>query len=286
MSCRMYYTCKNCGFEYMDVNYYFCFRNDTGVIEKYESLFSTVNYADGSIIRGRVIQHYCKNCDKIVSVYQTGKGSSLFTRESTIDFLRESIPMKKEKVLKTSVLLKRFVDMLNEDASLSDLNDFLEEHDKDLYYKINLDDYIDGKAFKSMDFYLKDYLSDELANELDTLHSLDISKVHSDDLKLKQLHDDLSSYFNELSAKDLNRNELDYDISRNFDYIGDYLKGLDKEIICINYFGDEFNITLDGKEIEEGTCPECGEEFYDVSPLNPCPKCGQKKIKYDQVFYD
>ena len=286
MSCRMYYTCKNCGFEYMDVNYYFCFKSETGVIEKYESLFSTVDYADGSLMKGRVFQHYCKNCDKIVSVYQTGLGASIFTREPTIDFLMENIPKKQEKLLKTAVLLNSFVKLLDSDASLIELNDFLEKHDQDIYYKINLDDYINEKTFKSMDFCLKDYLNEEIADELKNFQSIDIGKIHSDGLKLKSLYDDLSAYVKELSAKDLDRNSLGFDISKRFHFIGSDLKDIEGEINCINYFGDEFNVTLDGRKIDEGTCPECGEDFYPISELNPCPKCGKKEIEYNQVFYD
>ena len=41
--------------DYTEVNYYFCFRKDTGIVEKYESLFSAIDYADESPVRGHVL---------------------------------------------------------------------------------------------------------------------------------------------------------------------------------------------------------------------------------------
>ena len=304
MSCREYFTCKNCGFSYMDVNYYFCFKDDTGLIEKYESLFSTVNYSDGSIIRGRVIQHYCRSCDKVVSVYQTGLGSSLFSRESTIDFLREFIPKKRERLLKTSVLLNSFVDMVKSDAGLIELNDFLKEHDDELYYKVDLDDFLGEKPFESMDFHIRDYIKEEALidfdnrtfsrselynwsnKDLNRFPSYNLDRLHSRDLDLKSLYGDISNHLSEISAKDLNRDELYSEVSSYFDYISYDLKFMKREIPCINYYGDEFNVTLDGEEVDCEVCPECGEEFYIVSPQSPCPKCGKKEIDYHRVFFD
>lgn len=283
MSCREYYTCKNCGFTYTEVNYYFCFRTDTGLIEKYESLFSTMNYADKSPVKGQVMQHYCKNCDKIVSIYQTGLGSSIFTREPTIDFLMEFIPKKEEKLLKTSVLLKNLVELVESDASLTELNDFLEEHDENLYYKLDLNDYLCEKSFKSMGFDIKDYIKEKgiLDSSEETLND-----AHSNDIDLKSLYKDMSNHLKNLSASDLNRKEFYRDISEKFDYLSDDLREFKNEIICINYYGDDFNISLDGDEIDSGICPECGEEFYVISPENPCPKCGSHDMDYDYVLFD
>lgn len=296
MSCREYYTCKNCGFTYMDVNYYFCFRNDTGVIEKYESLFSTVNYSAGSILRGRVIQHYCKNCDKTVSIYQTGLDSSIFSKKECTDFLKEYIPKKQDKLLKTSVLFYNLVDLVKCDASLNKLNNYLKEHDKDFYYKIDLDDYLNEKSFESMDFYIKDYVKKEKIEkfnrksfnpeDLYVLFNEDLNNLHLHDLDLKSLYKDLSNHLNGLSAKNLNRGKFYQDISKKFDLLGRNLIEIEREIPCINYYGDDFNITLDGKKIPAGVCPQCGEEFYILSPNNPCPKCGRNEMDYDRVFYD
>ena len=283
MSCREYYTCKSCGFTYTEVNYYFCFRTDTGLIEKYESLFSTMNYADKSPVKGRVLQHYCKNCDKIVSIYQTGLGSSIFNRDSTIEFLLEFFPKKEEKLLKTSVLLKNLVDLVESDASLTELNDFLEEHDENLYYKLDLNDYLCKKSFKSMDFDIKDYLEEKwiMDSSEDALNNL-----CSNDMNLASLYKDMSNHLKEITANDLNIYKFYFDISKKFDYLSEDLRKFEKEIPCINYYGDDFNIRLDGTEIENGVCPECGEEFYVISPENPCPKCGSEGIDYHHVFYD
>ena len=129
MSVREYFTCRSCGFRYMKVNLYFCFRNDTCCIERYESLFSTTDYVDDSPVRGRVIQRYCRNCDKTVYIYQTGFGACIFTKKSTIDFLKELIPRKQEKLLKIAVLLNKLVDLVESDASMNELNEFLMVHD-------------------------------------------------------------------------------------------------------------------------------------------------------------
>ena len=287
MSCRDYYTCKSCGFRYTDVHYYFCYRADTGVIEKYESLFSTVGYSDGTILRGHVMQNYCNHCDKIVSIYQTGRGASLFKRDATIEFLREFIPKRKDKLLKTSVILDNFIGMLQENESLVELRKFLQVHDEDLYYKINLDEYIGEKAFESMDFNMNDYIEDVLKST---------PGIAGDDLKiipdltgkgydLASLYADLSKHVNGLSASDLNRSDLYRDIRRKFDWISDDMREIEREIPLINYLGDEFNVTLDGEEIDDGVCPVCGEEFYEIGPESPCPKCGDR-MEINRVLYD
>ena len=304
MSLRIYYNCKNCGFRYVDVRYYYCFRDDTGCIEKYESLFSTVGYSDGSIVRGRVIQQYCKNCDKIVSIYQTGLGSSLFDRDSTIDFLREFIPKKKEKLLKTTVLLNKLVDLVESDASLDELDGFLREHDDQLYFKIDLNEYLSENSFKDMDFYIKDYVKrDALAyfNEkalsrsdlynlpndaLNHIHSYDLDMLHSRDLDLKSLYNDISNHLNTLTASDLNIKEFYRDINDKFDYLSDELMAMEREIICINYLGDEYNLSLDGDIVDVDVCPDCGEEFYLIDSISPCPRCGKTGMECEHVFYD
>lgn len=296
MSCRKYYRCENCGFAYIDIDYYFCFKDETGVIEKYESLFSTVHYADGSVMRGHVLQSYCKNCNKTVSIYQTGRGGTLFTRESTIDFLKEFIPRKKEKLVKTSSLLKDLMGLLQLDVSLNKLNDYLEKHDRDLYYKINLDDYLTENAFESMDFHLKDYVKEDSIkllnrkrpnhNYLYDLSDKELINLHSSDIYLKSLYEDLSDYINELSASDLDMDSLCSDISKKIEYASNDLKRIEKEIPCINYYGDEFNITLDGDEIGIDVCPHCGEETYKIAPYTPCPQCGNEKMDHDLIFFD
>ena len=43
------------------------------------------------------------------------------------------------------------------------------------------------------------------------------------------------------------------------------------------------SIEVDAKIL---VCAECGEEFYVISPENPCPKCGSEEIDYHHVFYD
>ena len=268
-----------------DVRYYFCFRADTGFIEKYESLFSTVGYSDGSILRGHVIQNYCNHCDKIVSIYQTGRGGSLFVREPTIEFLREFIPKRLEKLLKTSVILDNFINMLQDNESLVELRKFLAVHDEDLYYKVDLNEYMGEKAFESMDFNINDYIGDGLKSGIEGDDLKIIPDLTGGNYDLASLYADLSNHVNGLRASDLNRSDLYRDIRMKFRWISDDIREIEREIPLINYLGDEFNVTLDGEEIDDGVCPICGEEFYEIGPERPCPKCGDR-MEINRVFYD
>lgn len=296
MSCRDYYRCENCGFSYMNVDYYFCFKDETGVIEKYESLFSTVHYADGSIMQGRVLQRYCKNCNKTVSIYQTARGKDQNIREWTVDFLKKYIPRKKEKLANTSSLLKNFETLLKYDASIKRLKAFLKNHDNDLYYKIDLEDYLTEKSFESMDFNMKDYVKEESImrlnrkshshNYLYDLPDKDLISLHSSDLYLKTLYEDLSKHINELSASDLDRETLYNDISKKLDYVNNNLEKIEGEIPCINLYKNDFNITLDGEKIDNDVCPHCGEKIYWITPHTPCPQCGNEKMEFKRIFFD
>ena len=106
-----------------------------------------------------------------------------------------------------------------------------------------------------------------------------LNDFHSKDMKLESLYRDMSIHLKGLSASDLNRNKFYHDMIQ-------YLIKSEKEIICINYYGDDFNIGLDGDEMGGGVCPECGEEFYFMSPQNSCPKCGNNELDYEYAFYD
>ena len=173
-----------------------------------------------------------------------------------------------------------------------------------MYYKVDLDDFLGEKPFESMDFHIRDYIKEEALidfdnrtfsrselynwsnKDLNRFPSYNLDRLHSRDLDLKSLYRDISNHLSEISAKDLNRDELYSEVSSYFDYISYDLKFMEREIPCINYYGDEFNVTLDGEEVDCEVCPECGEEFYIVSPQSPCPKCGKKEIDYHRVFFD
>ncbi|SDA49195.1 hypothetical protein [Methanobrevibacter millerae] len=252
-----------------------------------------MNYSLGSILRGIVIQHYCKNCDKTVSVYRTGPSASIFSKEGCIDFLKDYLPKKQEKMLKTSVIFYNLVELVESYASLKVLNNYLENHDEDIYYKIDFNDYLSEKSFESMDFNINDYVKEKSSETFRSedynpydLFNGDLNNLDSDNLDLKSLQNDLSNHLNELSANNLNRDKFYFDISQRFRNLSEEIMKFEKEILCINYQGDDFNITLDGEKIDEGVCPQCGEEFYVISPDNPCPQCGKNEIEFNRVFFD
>lgn len=278
MSVREYFTCKNCGFSYMEVNYYFRVRENTSFVEMYESLFSTMNYADESPVNGRVLQRYCKNCDKTIYIYQTYPGNSIYTRESTIDFLKEGLAKKHTQVLKTTAIFKKLVDMVKSNAKLMELNDLLKEHEDDICYKIDFNDYLSEKSFKGMDFNIGNYTGKKADGKFD--------KENLEDLDLKSIFKDMSNHLKGISANDLNLDEFNSDMSLHIYDLNEELKRLEGGIICINYYDDDFIITLDGDEIDGRTCPECKEEFYLINPNNPCPKCEKKEIEYECIHFD
>lgn len=288
MAIRKYYTCKNCDFSYMHKNYLFYLRNDMDIIEKYENLLTPMKYSEESEINGNVIQRYCKNCDKTVSIYQTGFGLTIFPKYTTIELLKTYIPKKQENLLKTTVLLYNLVNLVKSNASLTELTDYLKEHDEDFYYKIDFMDYLSENSFESMDFDIKNYIKEPKIEEFNKKYSHKIYSKdlfndahHSSDLDLKSLYKDMTNHLNEISAKDLNRKDFYRDISRKFDWISKDLIEIKNEIPCINFYGDNFNIKLDGEKIDTIVCPQCGMKFYILSPDNPCPKCGKNEINLE-----
>ena len=163
MSRVINYHCKSCDFYFSNHNYRFCFDDKMDCIEEYMPLFTSSDYGEDSLIRGRIIEKYCQSCDKTVRIYRFSPDSSIYTTDATIDFLKYYIPKKHDFFLEVIDFHKELIDMVNENRSLDEIGNFIRENDVYNLYELNFNHYLNNKKtgfnssqlIRDIEFYLK-----------------------------------------------------------------------------------------------------------------------------------
>ena len=143
------FKCEKCGFRFEQDHLNFYLNLETGQIEEYMMLFSTVHLDDNSPISGNVYKTYCGNCNKYIKNYEIVSYDERYDKEAAYLLLRLLIPKK--------------IDFFDNKIKLYEI---MEEDIKN----INTDYLID--FYKSNAIYLEEI--DELIYDLEDIKDVDI----------------------------------------------------------------------------------------------------------------
>ena len=88
------YRCEDCGFVFEQDNLNFYLNLESGQIEEFMLLFSTVNVDRNSPISGNVYKTYCGKCNKLIKTYHISSCDKQYDFEAAYYLLRLLIPKK------------------------------------------------------------------------------------------------------------------------------------------------------------------------------------------------
>lgn len=162
------YHCKSCDFYFSNHNYLFCFDDKMDCIEECMSLFAASDFGEDSLIRGRVIEKYCQNCDRIVRIYQFSPDSSIYTTDASVDFLKYYIPKKHDFLEEAIDFHKEMINLINDSRDLNKIRRLLEENKVYNVYELDINHYLNNRKagfnsnqlIRDLEFYIKNIESD------------------------------------------------------------------------------------------------------------------------------
>ena len=142
------YHCRSCDFRFSNHNYRFCFDDKMDCIEEYMTLFARSDYGENSLIKGRVIEKYCQNCDKLVRIYQFSPDSSIYTTDASVDFLKYYIPKKHDFFMEAIDFHEELIELIKDNdgnKNLEKIRDFIDDNEVYNIYELNFNHYLNNK---------------------------------------------------------------------------------------------------------------------------------------------
>ena len=121
------FKCEKCGFEFEQDYLNFYLNLETGQVEEYMILFSTVNLDKNSPISGNVYKTYCGNCNKLIKTYEIVSHDERYDTEAAYLLLRLLIP-KKVDFLNEKIINYEYLSEHIKNNDFNYLNAFLEDN--------------------------------------------------------------------------------------------------------------------------------------------------------------